>query len=151
MLYNVIFAFAIPLILLIWLYKKNDRIVLTITPVFSVVSFIINHWGVGTGHWWIIPVFDDKSLSSVPYNIGIYPALSSFLAYLIHVNKRNSFFWVIAFTTATTGLEMINLQLGRLFYGNGWNVLWTFISYLIPYSLTSLYYRFLKNKGLFDV
>ncbi|RNB84631.1 hypothetical protein EDM56_21235 [Brevibacillus fluminis] len=148
MLYHIFFAFVIPWIFGIWLYNKNDRIVLTIAPAFSVIATIIDHWGISNGFWQILPIFNDKSLSSLPYDIGLFPILACLLVYLIHLNKH-AFFWIIVISITATSLEVINLLLGKVIYGNGWNIIFTYVSYLIPNFLVFLYYRFLKSKGFY--
>lgn len=149
MLINFIFAFLIPWILGAWLYTKNDRIVLTITPAFSAFSFLVNHLGVQGGYWDITPILDDKSFSGLFYDIGIYPVHATLLAYLIHRKKQKPFILIVLFAAGMTLLEAFGYYFGRVIYGNGWNFGWSFVSYLIPLWFTYFYYVFLKRKGLY--
>ncbi|MFD2087856.1 CBO0543 family protein [Brevibacillus brevis] len=150
MLVNFIAVFLIPWILGAWLYTKNDKIVLTIAPTFSVLSFVVNHLGVQAGYWEIVPVLENKSFSGLFYDTGIYPVLATLLVYLIHRRRLNPFILIVLITSGTTFLESIGYYFGRVLYANGWNFGWTFVSYLIPFSLTYLYYIFLNKKGFYQ-
>jgi hypothetical protein len=47
-------------------------------------------------------------------------------------------------------LEYIALLVGLVTYGNGWNVGWSFLAYLIPYLIDYWYYLKLKKLHAID-
>ncbi|PAK43356.1 hypothetical protein [Priestia megaterium] len=139
-LVNIIMGFIVPWIFGFMLYKKEPIIVLLIAPIGMTVAFILNDWG-SNYFWQFKPTFRDLSLSALPLNIGFYPVLSSFLVYFKIKKKTNTIILLLCFTLFTTGFEGIGLVLGKVEYFNGWNILGTFISYLIAYFIIYGYYR----------
>jgi hypothetical protein len=121
---------------------------LTIAPFQSAIAYTINAFGFYFGFWDLYP-FGQKEIVHVPFDIGIYPMLSVWMIYFIRRKKTNPFIVIFIFTLLTTGIEGIGIILGRIVYGEGWNIGWTFLSYLIPYILNYRYYLCLKNLGVF--
>jgi len=133
-------GFIIPWIFGFILYKKESIIVLLIAPVGMTVAFILNEWG--TNYFWQFePIFRNRSLSALPLNLGFYPVLASFLIYFKIKKRLNTFLLLICFTLFTTGFEGIGLIFGKVEYFNDWNIIGTFISYLIAYIIIYGYYR----------
>lgn len=64
---------------------------------------------------------------------------------LCHVLKINAFIIIFLFTLLTTCIEGLGVIFGRVVYHNGWNIGWTFISYLIPAVLNYIYYLYMKK------
>ncbi|WP_425432197.1 CBO0543 family protein [Halobacillus massiliensis] len=92
----------------------------------------------------MLPVFDIKSLSTLPFILGLYPVFSSYMIFFIKEYKK-TWYWILLFSFGTTFLELLLLLYGRVIYGNGWNIFFTFISYLIPYYVTYLFYKLVKT------
>jgi hypothetical protein len=146
-LVNIIMGFIVPWIFGFILYKKEPIIVLLIAPIGMTVAFILNDWG-SNYFWQFKPTFRDLSLSALPLNIGFYPVLSSFLIYFKIKKKINTIILLLCFTLFTTGFEGIGLVLGKVEYFNGWNIIGTFISYLIAYFIIYGYYRSLVKHHI---
>ncbi|MDD1515890.1 hypothetical protein [Priestia megaterium] len=133
-------GFIVPWIFGFILYKKESIIVLLIAPIGMTVAFILNEWG--TNYFWQFePIFRNRSLSALPLNMGFYPVLSSFLVYFKIKKRVNTFLLLICFTLFTTGFEGIGLIFEKVEYFNTWNIIGTFISYLIAYIIIYVYYR----------
>ncbi|MFC7393515.1 CBO0543 family protein [Scopulibacillus cellulosilyticus] len=148
MIQSFLIGFVLPWIFGIWLYLKNPKVILTIAPFMSVVAFTVNQWGYYFEFWDLVPILKDETASAIPLNLGIYPVLSSLMIHLIQTKKSNPYLWIFILTIFTTFLELICLILGKVVYHNGWNIFWTFVSYLIPYWLTYLYYKLLKHHDI---
>ncbi|EEK70321.1 hypothetical protein bcere0007_52430 [Bacillus mycoides] len=51
-------------------------------------------------------------------------------------------FFISLFTTL---LEMTLVLSGKVVYGNGWNIVWTFFFYIIPNMWVYWYYLYLRK------
>ena len=148
MFFNTIFIFVIPWIIGIFhLYKKDKLLIPLIGSFFSVIAFTINELCFYFGFWEVVPFPNQKTLSALPFNLGIYPILASYLIFFIKKNK-NPYLVVLLITLFTTFLEMIFVFWGRVTYGNGWNIFFTFLSYMFPYTLVYWYYVYLKKLNV---
>ncbi|MDQ0857542.1 CBO0543 family protein [Bacillus sp. V2I10] len=148
MFFNVLTAFIFPWILgIVHLYKKDKQIIHFIAPLFSVVAFVINEFGLYFDFWKISPFFDQKTLSAMPFNLGLYPILASYLIY--YIKKTNKpYLILIIFSLSTTILELTFVLAGKVIYSNGWNIYWTFFSYLFPFMCMYYYFLYLKKVNL---
>ena len=144
MILNIILGFVVPWIICIMhLYKKEEKLLLfLVAPVFSVVAYTINTFGFYFDFWEVIPFPDQKNLASLPFDLGIFPVLASYLIYFIKKIKK-PYFVVFLMTLFTTFLELIFVYFGRVIYGNYWNIYLTFFSYLFPYLFVYGYYKYL--------
>jgi hypothetical protein len=149
MIGNIIVALVVPWILILYLYHKDKKVLLTVGPFQSALAFCINGLGFHFGFWDLYP-FGYKDIVHMPFDIGIYPMLSAWMIYFISKKKSNPFAIILAFSLFTTGIEGIGVLLGRVIYNRGWNIGWTFLSYAIPYLLNYRYYLSLSQLGIFD-
>lgn len=150
MLLNIAVGFLIPWIFGTYLFRKDKRFMLLIGPLASVFTFIIIDFGEQFGVWNLYPFEMDNSIAALPFCLGLYPINASYMIYLIHTKKISQYWSVLIFTFVTTIEEGIGLIMGRVIYDNGWNIFWTFISYLIPYLICYYYYQvLLKGKTAF--
>jgi hypothetical protein len=107
MIFNTILAFVIPWIIgLLHLYKKEKLLIPLIGSVFSVIAFIINEIGFYFDFWEVAPFPNQKTLSALPFNLGVYPILACYLIFFIKRNN-NPFLVIFLITSFTTFLEMI--------------------------------------------
>jgi len=150
MLSNILLGFLIPWIFGIWLYSVMPRLVLTIAPFASVISFLVNNWGIYNQLWVLRPVLKIQTTSTIPVNIGLYPIISCFTCYFILRSRFHPFFWILLSSTGQTVLEMTAYYYGRVLYDNGWNFAGTFVSYLIPGLITYYYFGILRKRNVFD-
>lgn len=143
MLTNFLLGFALPWIFGFWLYRKNKVIVATISPFTAVIATKVNVILIQLDFYHIIPIFKDtESLSAIPFEVGLYPVLASWMTYLIW-KKGHPFLQIVIFSLLTTFIELLGVLYGKVLYYNGWNLFWTFWSYFIPYISVYLYYRLL--------
>jgi hypothetical protein len=145
MVINIVIGFIIPWIVGIYLYKKNRRMVLIIFPFASVLAFLANLFGFYFEFWKMTPVLKEATLTVLPLCVGIYPVLGGYLIHMIQQKKASPIFLILIFSLFTTFLELLFVIQGRVIYDNGWNIYWTFISYLIPYGIGYGYYIALKK------
>jgi len=134
---------------MIILYFRDKKVLLIIAPFQSAIAYTINMIGFYYGFWDLYP-FGNKEIVHVLFDIGIYPMLSAYMIYYIHHKNINPFSVIFFFTLLTTCIEGAGVSIGKVVYGNGWNIGGTFISYLIPYILNYGYYLYLKKLGVFE-
>lgn len=148
MILNIVLVFVVPWsICIIHLYKKEKLLIFLIAPFFSVVTYTINTFGFYFGFWEVIPFPVQKNLATLPFDLGIYPILAIYLIFFIIKFKKPSFV-VFLMTSFTTLLELIFVYYGRVIYGNGWNIYFTFFSYLFPYLFVYGYYKYLIKLNI---
>ncbi|WP_251529870.1 CBO0543 family protein [Metabacillus litoralis] len=145
MIFNILIGLVLPWTVAIFhLYKKERTIIPLIGSFFSVIAFIVNEFGFYCGFWRIAPFFDQKTLSALPFNLGMYPILASYLIYFIKKTKK-PYLMTFFISIFTTFLELTLVLSEKVIYSNGWNIIWTFFSYLIPYIWLYWYYLYLKK------
>ena len=125
------------------LYKK-EIIIFLVAPYSSVVAYTINTFGFYCGFWELIPYPNQKNLASLPFDLGVFPILASYLIFFIRKIKK-PYFAVFLMTLFTTFLELIFLYFRRIIYGNDWNIYLTFFSYLFSYLFVYGYYKYLMK------
>jgi hypothetical protein len=145
MVTNIVLGFIIPWIFGIYLYKKNKKIILLISPFASVTAFLSNLFGFYFGFWHVTPILKEETLTVLPMCIGLYSVLGSYLIYFIQKKKITPTVLILLFSVFTTLFELFFVLTGKVIYENGWNIYWTFISYLIPYIIGYWYYLALKR------
>ncbi|WP_026571899.1 CBO0543 family protein [Sediminibacillus sp. JSM 1682029] len=146
MSFHVMYGFLLPwIIAIVHLFRHNKTILFLIAPFSSMLAFTVNEIGVSLGFWSLVskPPFDG-TLAMLPYNLGIYPVLASYMTFFASNISRYSLWLVFGIALLTTFLELLMVVMDRVEYGNGWTIGWTFVSYVIPYYLVYLYYRCLK-------
>ncbi len=91
---------------------------------------------------------DDETISALPFDIGLYPLAACLAIYWIEVKKTNHILTLITLSILLTGIEYIGFILHKVQYGHGWNIGWTFVSYLIAAITAYGYYVLAKNHGI---
>ena len=149
MILNVILGFVIPWIVCMFhIFKRDTKLVVTIGPFSSVIAFTVTEIGEYFGFWRVFP-FDKSIVSPLPFILGIYSIIGGYSIYFLRKYKRPYLviFLITLFATISEGIWSL---LGMVVYGNGWNIGWTFLSYLFPLTLVYLYYLFLKRLKILD-
>lgn len=141
---NIVLGFVIPWIFGVILYFKDNKTVLIIAPLSSILGYTVNEFCFHLNFWRLVPVNINDDFTSISVNLGLYPILGCYLIYYISKKQTNSYLIILIFTMLTTILEYFGVLFDLVTYGNGWNLGWTFISYLIPYLLIYFYYIKLK-------
>ncbi|MGG2074760.1 CBO0543 family protein [Lysinibacillus irui] len=150
MFFNFLIAFVLPwLIASMHLFKKDSLLIVLIAPFSSVLAYFINTMAYYFGFWEVAPFPEQKNLASLPSELGIYPVLACYLVFLIRKFKR-TYMVVVIMTVITTCLEQIFVLFGWIIYENGWNIVYTFFSYLLPYLVVYCYYRYLTKLSMFE-
>lgn len=149
MVLNIILGFIIPWIFGVALYLKDKKILLTIAPFSSILAYTVNEFCFHLNFWRLIPVYIDDDYTAISVNLGLYPILGGYLIYYVSKKYINSYLVIFIFTLATTVVEYLAFLFKLVTYGNGWNIGFTFISYLIPYLLIYWYYLKLKIIKVF--
>jgi hypothetical protein len=138
------FGFLLPWLFGIYLIKRDKHTLLTIAPASVAIAFIFNEVAFYLG-WWHLQPENLELLCALPFNLGMYPIMG---AYMIHIAKRFSINGLLLITIVPlllTCLEWIYVLFGRLAYGNGWNIGWTFVSYALGYTILYGYFRMLQK------
>ncbi|AGY75177.1 CBO0543 family protein [Clostridium autoethanogenum] len=149
MILNIVLGFIILWIFGVILYFKDKKTVLIIAPFSSILGYTVNEFCFHLNFWRLVPININDDLTSVSVNLGLYPILGSYLIYYISKKHINSYSITLIFTIVTTILEYLAVLFNLVSYGNGWNIGWTFLSYLIPYLLVYWYYLKLKKIKIF--
>ncbi len=149
MIFNIIVGFIIPWISGMVFYFIDRKVLFIIAPFQSAIAFTFNSIGVFYGFWSISPHAYGK-FSTIPFDLGVYPILSVYLIHYIKKTKFNPYLIIIIVTIFTTTLEWFGILTGRVVYSNGWNLPFTFVSYLIPYLLNYWFYMQLKQMKIFN-
>lgn len=148
MILNIIVGSLIPLVPGIYLFKKDRLMFLLIAPVGSVLAWSVNQLGNAYGFWEIRPLqLAEKSLSAMPLNLGLYPVISALMIFAHRTYIRNAIV-VPLFACLLTLLEYIGVLANYVLYYRGWNIYWTFVSYLLPLTLVFAYCRWLEHAGI---
>lgn len=147
MTFNIIIGFLIPWILGVYIYIKEERLFLVIYPFGCAVTYTINMIGFYFRFWRIKP-YEYNVFASLPLNLGVYPIIGTYFVFLLYKRISKSYYLVLIFSLLTTVIELLMLISGRGVYGNGWNMFWTFISYLIAYISAYGFYHLVRSKGV---
>ena len=147
MVFNVIAGFIIPCMLGVYLYFKDKKTLLTMAPIGMAFALLYNSIGFHVPFWKLEP-FSQGRMALIPFDLGAYPVFVSYLIYFIKNYNVKNYKVILIFTLITTIIEYLILLAGRVEYFNGWNIVWTFISYLIPYVGCYIYYLILQKKML---
>lgn len=150
MLANIFFGFFVPWIILgAFLYKKDKKTLLLIFPLGATLALTINLFGFYFEFWDFYPLMKVEPMSALPLDLGLYPLLGSYFIFLIQRNIINPFFGILLFAVVVTGMEWAAVKIEKVTYYNGWNIGWTFVSYLVPFTIIYGYYRLVKRLTLY--
>ena len=148
MILHIVVLFLLPWIIgIIHLYKRDKILLFLFAPINSVVSYTIETFAFYFGFWEVFPFPNQKNLATLPFDLGIYPILACYLIFFIRRMKK-PYFVLLLMTLFTTFFEWILVYFGRVRYGNGWNIYFTFFSYLLPYIFVYWYYKYLLKLNV---
>ncbi|MCP3808467.1 hypothetical protein NLX78_14605 [Paenibacillus sp. Lou8.1] len=148
MLLNVVLGLVIPIVLGCWILRKNLKLILIFFPLGVATSSVANN--IGFNYFWrLLPEFNNHSFSALPFDLGLFPMAGCLMIY--YIKKHRAHPWIAVFVTAfvLTIVEWIAKESGRVLYFNGWNIGWTYISYLLPmviaYGYSTIFFRVFKS------
>ncbi|WP_375541041.1 CBO0543 family protein [Paenibacillus tyrfis] len=127
-----------------YLIKKDIGTLLTIAPISALIALIINEIGMYRNWWYFAPIHM-LSISTIPFDVGLYPISGSYMIHCIKHYRKNAFRMITIFALLLTCLECIFIFFNRVTYGNGWNIGWTFVSYEVSFALVYGYFRILSQ------
>ncbi|WP_338539531.1 CBO0543 family protein [Paenibacillus tundrae] len=140
MLGNFIVGFVIPVIIGGWILRRQLKILLIYYPLGIATSACIN--SVGFNFFWnILPNTRNQSYAALPMDLGIYPMAGCLMIYAIVVHKKKPWPSILVAASTLTLIEWIAKTMGHVVYFNGWNIFWTFCSYVLPFVLAYGYCR----------
>ncbi|OBZ10310.1 CBO0543 family protein [Bacillus sp. FJAT-26390] len=146
---NIIFGFIIPWLVALYLVRKSPKTLLLIYPVGALVSMAINSLGFQMRFWDFTPLIpNDESVSALPLDLGLYPIIACFMIWTIMLHRNKTALILFLFVLFTTLLEYVGLLIGKVTYGNGWNIGFTFLSYLLALGFVYIYFRILERFRL---
>ncbi|MFC3040522.1 hypothetical protein ACFOGI_09720 [Virgibacillus xinjiangensis] len=147
MIVHTLIGFILPWFAAVWLLKM-DSILLKIMVLFVMIeSLFVNVIGLQLGFWLLLPLEAIPILSQMPYILGAYPITAAYMVYFIQSSDK-PVAGLVLFSLLITGLEFILLSVDWLVYGNGWNIIFTFFSYLVPNALAYQFYK-ITRRSLF--
>ena len=150
MVLNIVLGFIIPWVFGIILYLKDKKILLVIAPFMAVWAYAVNETLFHLNFNRFAPLNIHDDLTTMSINLGLYPILGCYLIYYIRTKKTSPYVLIMIFTLMTTIAEYLGLKFGMVTYDNGWNIGWTFLSYIPPYLTGYWYYYQLKKIGVFN-
>lgn len=127
---------------------KKDKVLFSRLYLFATgVATVINLWGNCNNFWILKPKLRKRQyLTTTPFNFGLYPIMGILMNFFIKHSNKAASIWIIFFSIFTTAFEFSFKLLGRVIYGNSWNLAKTFMSYFFSYSLTYQYYLWLSKR-----
>lgn len=146
MFLTTLLFFIIPWTIgILHLHRKDKKLIPVIGSFASVTTYIINEAWFYFEFGEIYPFPDQKTLSALPFNIGLYPIVGSYMIFFV---KKNKYSYLIVFLTALflTLAEFAFLLKGCVVYTNGWNIYWTYLAYLS--ATLSGYWFYLYSKKM---
>jgi hypothetical protein len=149
-LYILIFlSFILPWIVGINIYLKDKKIIMIIAPFAAMLSFILNTPGIDYGFFYPSPVNNIKlhTLAILP-SIGFFSILSCLFVFTIRYTKISPLYSSFIFAIIGCAADLVYIGAGFLKYNNGWNILFSFLGFLISFSIIYLYYLALKKFAL---
>ncbi|MDA7027557.1 hypothetical protein PJ311_13280 [Bacillus sp. CLL-7-23] len=136
MIFNIFFGFLVPWSIFLYHKKKPALIVLLLS---ALISFLINDIGFSLKLWTVKP-FEYAVVSMIPYNLGLFTVVGIYMIQFIALHQK-PLFYIIFTSLLLTVFEFGLCMIGQLNYGNGWNIMFTFFSYLLSTTLLYLLAR----------
>ncbi|MFQ3542581.1 CBO0543 family protein [Halobacillus rhizosphaerae] len=147
---NVIIGLLIPTGIIIYLFKKSQKLTLLLYPLGVTIAVGGCDWG--DGYFWDVSPLNTQnpSLSSFPFNIGYFPLLATSFGYTKEKKITKTPLLIFIFTIITTLLELSAVLSGKVVYAHGWNIYFTFGIYIAGFIGTTCYINALKKYGILE-
>ncbi|MGE6575130.1 hypothetical protein [Paenibacillus xylanexedens] len=143
MLGNILLGMVVPILLAVWILRRNLKILVIYYPLGVAIASCINN--VGFNYFWnILPNTRNQSFAALPMDLGIYPIAGCLMMYAIIVKDAKPWVAILVSALSLTLLEWLAKMMGHVIYFNGWNIIWTFLSYLLPFVLAYGYSKILR-------
>ncbi|ETT73297.1 hypothetical protein C173_11995 [Paenibacillus sp. FSL R7-277] len=138
--FYILIAFILPWIISIHYLKRKPSPFITYVPVVSSIAMLMNIIGFHFDFWKIEPY----DIASLPFDFGIYPVLSCFMINSIDSKKYSTLTFLVFYSLLTTIMEYGAFSVGIVDYGNGWNIGWSLVSYLVAYTIVIIYRKLIS-------
>lgn len=142
---NVILGWIIPWCIGSYFLRKDSAVFLHIAPIAIVIAFVFNEVGYQM-QWWRVTPTGWGVLSILPYNLGVFPVIPCLLIYTVRRSSLNPLLLLLISTICKTLMELCLMLAGKVIYDHGWNLGWTFVSYLLACSLCFGWYLIVKGR-----
>lgn len=144
MLTNILLGFIFPWVVGINYFRRNLSFVLHVSTIAALIAFLFNDIGYFM-KWWYVEPKSYGTLSFIPYNLGVIAIIPVFAMY--HINNGRRIWMTIPLASLLlTILEGLLLLTGEVVYSSGWNLGWTYISYLIALMAEYIIYSLTKTN-----
>ncbi len=144
-LFNFTVGFIIPWMIVIIICRRNPLLFLTAAPFISLLSITFNQIGMQTGFWTLHPETEYLIFNSINIDFGFNPAFGVLFTYLIYFKQWKRWLIYLGFLLFLTGSEELALLFNKVRYGDDWNLLYTFLTYLLGLILLDVYFHSLKK------
>lgn len=150
LLITLIIGFLIPFTIGIFIYLKDFRVIMLIAPIACAVAFILNTLGIVLGYF--SPTVDNIN----PYlitgitNVGLFSLEPCILIFAVRHSKIKPIYLLLLITIFSLLIDLALLSTNFLIYENGWNIIYSFIMFLISFLIVYLYYLLLKKLNIFE-
>lgn len=142
-------SFVIPWIIGILIYLRDHKTILTIAPFSSMLSFILNIPGVDYGLFYPAQILNIKPQTlSILANFGSLCILPCMFIYSVRHLRIKPVYLVVIYSAIGTVFDLLLIALRILIYDNGWNIFFSFITFLISLYIVYLYYLWLKKLNM---
>ena len=141
MILNITLGFIIPWIFGVRLYFKEKKAILIVVPFMSMCAYFLSEILFHLKLFALAPLQITDDYTTMSLNVGLYPLLAAYLIYFINLNKLPRYMLFIIFAFVPTMAEYLGLVFKIVTYDNGWNLGWTFLSYIIYYLIGYWYYN----------
>lgn len=140
---HLLLTFVIPWLAAAYLLVQNKRTVVLYGPAAAGIAFALNDIGLYM-EWWGFKPEREELLISLLSNLGIFLVSGCYMIHFIQKYKY-SLIMILGFASLLTLLEYVYLLLGRIHFNNGWNLGWSFVSYVVSNILLYGYFLLLDR------
>lgn len=148
MLLNVITGFIIPWILAIFLFKDR-RFLILVALVGCVIAFVMNELGFFANMWKLYP-WNLEYISTIPFNLGFFALYPHYFIMAIEKYHVKPIIAIAVMSALVTVAEFCGFLIGRVIYDNGWNLIFTYLSYFFASAMNYQAYKAIKKAGFLD-
>ncbi|WP_420825726.1 CBO0543 family protein [Thalassobacillus pellis] len=125
--------------------RRVPVLFLTVAPFISFISITCNQIGMEMGFWTLYPQTYLLILNSINIDLGFNPASGLIFTYMIYFRKWRRWIVYLGFILFLNGAEMTALFFDKVTYNHGWNMSYTFITYVIGLIIFDFYFTLLKK------
>ncbi len=144
--FNFIVGFIIPWSIAILMCRRVPILFFTVVPFISFISITCNQIGMALGFWTLYPQTDLLIFNSINIDLGFNPASALIFTYMIYFRKWKRWIVYLVFILLLNGAEMTALFFDKVAYGHGWNMAFTFITYVIGLIFLDFYFTLFKKS-----